>query len=315
MQQHHPITRLQQLEKTLNQLVVGKPTEIRLALTCLLARGHLLLEDLPGAGKTTLAKGLARLLGLDTARIQFTADMLPSDITGAMIYQPATQAFVLQRGAVFTHILLADEINRASPKCQSALLEAMEERQVSIEGQTLPLPQPFFVIATQNPSEQYGTYPLPESQLDRFLFRLSLGYMDEAAEITVLAGQDRGQLLENLSAMLDTETLLQLQTQSEQITVSPAIARYVRHLLQATRDSETFLHGLSTRAGMAMVRAAQAYALLHNDNAVYPEHIQAVFAPIALHRLTPKGHLAGDSVADTRQTLVAELMQQVAIGR
>lgn len=309
------LSHLHELETTLNYLVVGKSTQIRLALTCLLARGHLLLEDLPGAGKTTLAKGMATLLGLETSRIQFTADMLPSDITGAMIYQPATQEFVLQRGAVFTNILLADEINRASPKCQSALLEAMEEHQVSIEGQTLALEQPFFVIATQNPSEQYGTYPLPESQLDRFLFRLSLGYMDEAAEISVLSGQNRGQMLNNLSAMLDASTLLALQNDVARVNVSPAIAKYVRDLLQATRDSEVFLHGLSTRAGMAMVRAAQAYAMLHGEKAVFPEHIQAVFAPIALHRLTPKGHLAGESVADTRQTLVAELMEQVAIGR
>lgn len=309
------LNRLHELENTLNQLIVGKSTQVRLALTCLLAQGHLLLEDLPGAGKTTLAKGMATLLGLETSRIQFTADMLPSDITGAMIYQPATQAFVLQRGAVFTHILLADEINRASPKCQSALLEAMEERQVSIEGKTLPLDKPFFVIATQNPSEQYGTYPLPESQLDRFLFRLSLGYMDEAAEISVLSGQNREHMLTDLKPMLDQQALLQLQEAVAHITVSPAIAQYVRDLLQATRDSEAFLHGLSTRAGMAMVRAGQAYAMLHKESAVYPEHIQAVFAPIALHRLTPKGHLAGESVADTRQTLISELMESVAINR
>lgn len=303
------------LETKLNSIVVGKPTQVRLALVCLLARGHLLLEDLPGAGKTTLAKSMAALLGLQTSRIQFTADMLPSDITGAMIYQPATQKFVLQRGAVFTNILLADEINRASPKCQSALLEAMEERQVSIEGKTLLLEKPFFVIATQNPSEQYGTYPLPESQLDRFLFRLSLGYMDEVAEIAVLSGQDRGQLLDKLTPILSGEAILQLQDAATQITVSPAIAQYVRDLLHATRSSELFLHGLSTRAGMATVRAAQAYAFISGENAVYPEHIQAVFAPIALHRLTPKGHLAGQNVADTRQNLIDELMEKVAIRR
>ncbi len=303
------------LENQLNQVVVGKTAQIRLALVCLLARGHLLLEDLPGAGKTTLAKGMATLLGLDTARIQFTADMLPSDITGAMIYRPEKQQFVLQRGAVFTHILLADEINRASPKCQSALLEAMEERQVSIEGKTLALEQPFFVIATQNPVEQYGTYPLPESQLDRFLFRLSLGYMDERAEISVLSGQDRGQLLDRLSPLFNAAALLKLQAAVMQVQVSPAIAQYVRDLLHATRESEHFLHGLSTRAGMAMVRAAQAYAFLNDQQVVYPEHIQAVFTPIALHRLTPKGHLAGQSVADTRQLLVSDLMERVAIRR
>ncbi len=310
-----PLNQFRILENQLNQIVVGKPSQVRLTLVCLLAGGHLLLEDLPGAGKTTLAKALAKLLGLDTARIQFTADMLPSDITGAMIYQPATQKFVLQRGPVFTHILLADEINRASPKCQSALLEAMEENQVSIEGRTQTLKQPFFVIATQNPSEQYGTYPLPESQLDRFLFRLSLGYMDEAAELSVLAGDNRAGLLDKLQPQLDVNTLLKLQATSRQVKLSPAIVQYVRDLLQATRDSEHFLHGLSTRAGMAMVRAAQAYALLEGGQAVYPEHVQAVFAPIALHRLTPKGHLAGQSVADTRMTLLNALMEQVAIQR
>lgn len=309
------IQQLHALENQLNAIVVGKKDAIRLALVCLLARGHLLLEDLPGAGKTTLAKGMAILLGLKTSRIQFTADMLPSDITGAMIYQPATQKFVLQKGAVFTNILLADEINRTSPKCQSALLEAMEERQVSIEGRTLPLEKPFFVIATQNPAEQYGTYPLPESQLDRFLFRVSLGYMDEQAEISVLSGQDRGQMLDTLQPMLTLEALLQLQDATTRITVSPAIAKYVRDLLEATRHSEAFLHGLSTRAGMAMVRAAQAYAFMAGEKSVYPEHIQRVFSPIALHRLTPKGHLAGQSVADTRLTLVNELMHSVAIRR
>lgn len=310
------INPLHALEKQLNEIVVGKQEQIRLALVCLLARGHLLLEDLPGAGKTTLAKSLSILLGLDNVRIQFTADMLPSDITGAMIYQPATQQFVLQKGPVFTNVLLADEINRASPKCQSALLEAMEEHQVSIEGRTLPLDEPFFVIATQNPVEQYGTYPLPESQLDRFLFRLSLGYMDEAAEVSILSGQDRGQWLDGLSAMIDADSIIDLQKAASQtIMVSPAIAQYIRDLLVATRHSETFLHGLSTRAGIAMVRASQAYALMSGHASVYPEHVQAVFAPIALHRLTPKGHLAGQSVADTRQTLVTELMESVAIRR
>ncbi len=306
---------LHALEKQLNNIVVGKKEQIRLALVCLLARGHLLLEDLPGSGKTTLAKSMAALLGLDTSRIQFTADMLPSDITGAMIYQPATQRFVLQRGAVFTNILLADEINRASPKCQSALLEVMEEQQVTIEGKTLAIKKPFFVIATQNPVEQFGTYPLPESQLDRFLFRLSLGYMNQQAEVAVLSGVDRSQMLSKLKPMLDTDSILQLQQASTQVTVSPAIARYVCDLLHATRSSEVFLHGLSTRAGMATVRAGQAYALMHGDSVVYPEHIQAVFPPIAMHRLTPKGHLAGQSVADTRETLVHELMNAVAIRR
>lgn len=300
---------LRNLETRLNTLIVGKPLQIRLALVCLLARGHLLLEDLPGAGKTTLAKSLAALTGLDNNRIQFTADMLPSDITGAMIYQPSTQKFVLQRGAIFTNILLADEINRASPKCQSALLEAMEERQVSIEGRTIELPSPFFVIATQNPTEQYGTYPLPESQLDRFLFRLSLGYMDAEAEIKVLSGNYDNDRLAQLTALISQQDLLHYQQQAEAVTASEAVAKYVQALLQTSRDSENFIHGLSTRAGLALVRAAKAYALMAGDTAVYPEHVQAVFPHVAMHRLVPK---AGDS-AVTRQTLVQQLLEQTVI--
>lgn len=300
---------LKQLEQTLNTIIVGKPLQIRLALTCLLARGHLLLEDLPGAGKTTLAKALSALTGLSNNRIQFTADMLPSDITGAVIYQPATQKFTLQRGPVFTHILLADEINRASPKCQSALLEAMEERQVSIEGKSLPLEQPFFVIATQNPTEQYGTYPLPESQLDRFLFRLSLGYMDADSEVAVLSGQSRNEMLSTLSPIVSDGALSDYQQSVTQVKVSPAIARYVQALLQASRESEDFLHGLSTRAGLAMVNAAQAFAFISEENAVYPEHIQAVFTAVAGHRLIPK---AGDN-AHTRQTLLQQLIDNTTI--
>lgn len=300
---------LQQLEKTLNQVIVGKPQQLRLALTCLLARGHLLLEDLPGSGKTTLAKALAALTNLANHRIQFTADMLPADITGAMIYQPAKQQFVLQRGPVFTHVLLADEINRASPKCQSALLEAMEEHQVSIEGRTLTLKAPFFVIATQNPTEQYGTYPLPESQLDRFLFRLSLGYLNAQAEMCVLSGNDRRQLLTQLTPLIDRDTLLEHQQRVESIVVSTAIAKYVQALLQASRNSVDFIHGLSTRAGVSLVRAGQAFAYLAGESAVYPEHIQAVFPAVATHRLVPK---SGDT-EQTRDRLVQQLVEQTVI--
>lgn len=300
---------LKQLENSLNTLIIGKPQQVRLALVCLLAGGHLLLEDLPGSGKTTLAKSLAVLTGLSNNRVQFTADMLPADITGAVIYQPATQKFVLQKGPIFTHILLADEINRASPKCQSALLEAMEERQVSIEGRTLPLEQPFFVIATQNPTEQYGTYPLPESQLDRFLFRLSLGYMDEQSEIAVLSGQDRNQLLADLRPLISQNDLLHHQRKRDEITVSPAIAKYVQALLQQSRQSQDFIHGLSTRAGMALVRSAQAFAYLAGEKAVYPEHIQAVFPAVATHRLVPK---SSDN-RETRDRLVRDLLEKTVI--
>lgn len=300
---------IKSLEQTLNTVIVGKSQQVRLALVCLLARGHLLLEDLPGSGKTTLAKSLAALTGLSNNRVQFTADMLPADITGALIYQPATQKFNLQRGPIFTHILLADEINRASPKCQSALLEGMEEKQVSIEGRTLPLDNPFFVIATQNPTEQYGTYPLPESQLDRFLFRLSLGYMDSQSEIAVLTGQHRDRLLKTLRPLISREELLHHQNQTESITVSPAIGKYVQALLQQSRQSQDFIHGLSTRAGMALVRAAQAFAYLAQEKAVYPEHIQAVFPAIATHRLVPK---SGDN-RETRDRLVKNLIEQTVI--
>lgn len=308
-------TALNQLENALNQVIVGKPNEVRLALTCLLARGHLLLEDLPGAGKTTLAKTLALLLGLDNQRIQFTADMLPADITGAMIYQPGTQSFSLQKGPIFTNVLLADEINRASPKCQSALLEAMEENQVSIEGQTLLLDAPFFVIATQNPIEQYGTYPLPESQLDRFLFRLSLGYLDEATEIAVLVGEKRRDMLKNLTPVIDKNTLLDYQAAVDNVAISVPIAGYIRDLLAESRNSGVFLHGLSTRAGMALVQAAKAYAFLDGKQHVLPEHVQRVFPFVAMHRLTPKGRLNDGSSAQTQAALVHDLLETVAIKR
>jgi len=307
----HPLITL---EQSLNAIIVGKPKQIRLALVCLLAQGHLLLEDLPGSGKTTLAKALAILLGLDHHRVQFTADMLPSDITGAMIYRPTTQSFTLLRGPVFTNILLADEINRASPKCQSALLEAMEENQVSIEGETLTLGKPFFVIATQNPVEQYGTYPLPESQLDRFLFRLMLGYMDEAAELAVLSGDRRHELLPTLKPVLDHSMLLSYQKAVTTISTSEAIVRYIRILLQASRESESFIHGLSTRAGIVLLRAAQAFAFINQDGAVYPEHVQAVFPAIATHRLKPKGNIGiENSIPETQALLVQQLLEQVNI--
>ncbi|MGY0398434.1 MAG: AAA family ATPase [Ostreibacterium sp.] len=300
---------LKQLEKTLNTIIVGKKQQIRLALVCLLARGHLLMEDLPGSGKTTLAKALAALTRCDNNRIQFTADMLPSDITGALIYQPATQKFVMRRGPVFTHFLLTDEINRASPKCQSALLEAMEERQVSIEGHTLPLDNPFFVIATQNPTEQFGTYPLPESQLDRFLFRISLGYMDADAEIAVLSGQRRDNMLLSLSPMVSVKQLLSYQAAVSAISVSPAIAKYVQALLRASRENKDFLHGLSTRAGLALVRGAQAFAFMVEEKTVYPEHIQSVFMAVASHRLVSK---AGDN-PQTRYLLLKKLLDNTVI--
>lgn len=270
-------------------LILGKSRTIRLAFAGLLAGGHLLLEDLPGVGKTTLAHTLARLCGLDFRRVQFTSDMLPADMLGVSIWEREQQRFTFQRGPVFTQVLLADEINRATPKTQSALLEAMEERQVSIDGVTHLLPQPFFVIATQNPSYQIGTFPLPESQLDRFLLRLELGYPDAAAERQLLAHGDRRSALQDLQPCLNAADLSELHRQSATVHAAPALLDYVQTLLTASRHTPRFQHGLSPRAGLALLACARAWALLDARTAVLPEDVQAVFPAVARHRL----HLAG----------------------
>lgn len=269
----------------LSSIVVGKKEAIRLSLVCLLARGHLLLEDLPGSGKTTLAKAFAATLGLDYRRIQFTADLLPADVLGFSTMQPNSHELRFHRGPVFTQLLLADEINRASPKSQSALLEAMEERQVSIEHDTHRLDPLFFVIATQNPREQVGTFALPESQLDRFLMRLSLGYPEAEVEAAILRGQSRSDMLAETRPLLDKEDILALQAAAQAVFVSKAVALYVQHLLAHTRHSSLFKHGLSTRAGLALIAAARAYALTSGEQAVLPAHVQAVFPAVAWHRL------------------------------
>lgn len=277
---------LQALLQQLNGVLVGKPQQVRQSLCCLLAGGHLLIEDVPGVGKTTLAQALALSLGLDFARVQFTPDLMPSDLSGVSVYDRQSQSFVFHQGPLFSQVLLADEINRASPKTQSALLEAMEEKQVSIDGASRPLPQPFFVIATQNPLEQLGTYALPESQLDRFLMRLSLGYPDRAAERALLKGQDRRAVLAHLPSVISPAQLVQLQQAVLTVHASDALLDYLQNLIEATRSGQWFAQGLSPRAGIAILKAAKAHAFIDQRDYVAPDDIQAIFAICASHRLT-----------------------------
>ncbi|MCE1250789.1 MAG: AAA family ATPase [Comamonadaceae bacterium] len=289
----------------LNTVIVGKSLQIRDCVTCLLAGGHLLIEDVPGVGKTTLAHALARSFGLSFARVQFTADLMPSDLTGLSIYERGREGFVFHPGPVFTQVLLADEINRASPKTQSALLEAMEEKQVTIEGQTRALPQPFFVIATQNPLDQLGTFALPESQLDRFLMRIALGYPDRAAERLLLSGQDRRDLLDTLPALLTPQSLAALQQQVRAVHASDALLAYVQDLLDATRSGRWFVQGLSPRAGMALLRAAKARALIEGRDYVAPDDVQAICAQTMAHRLVPVGEAGRAAVAQVQAMVEA----------
>lgn len=270
------------------QIILGKPRQIRLAMACLLARGHLLIEDIPGVGKTTLAQTLARVLGLQFQRIQFTSDLLPADILGVSIFDQTRGGFQFHPGPIFAELVLADEVNRASPKSQSALLEAMEERQVTADGQTRPLPNPFFVIATQNPNYQVGTFPLPESQLDRFLMRIDLGYPHVSAERALLKEMDRRELLATLTPALVPADLLKLQNAVAHVQVSDALIDYVLALVQHTRENPLYREGLSPRAGLALRRCAQAWALIDGRNAVLPEDIQAVLAAVVTHRLQPE---------------------------
>jgi MoxR-like ATPase len=265
------------------EVLLGKEQQLRLALSCLLARGHLLIEDVPGVGKTTLAHLLARLLGLDYGRIQFTSDMLPADILGVSVYDREQGGFRFHPGPVFAQLVLADEINRATPKAQSALLEAMEEGQVTNEGVLHLLPRPFFVIATQNPQEQVGTFPLPESQLDRFLMRIELGYPDPRAERALLGGRDRRDWLAELMPLLDAERLLELQRAVTSVHVAPALLDYVQGLLEASR--EMLPTGLSPRAGLGLLAAARAWAFVIGRDMVIPEDVQAVFVAVAGHRI------------------------------
>ena len=276
---------LDEVSSRISEVILGKHIPIRLALACLLARGHLLIEDIPGVGKTTLAHALASTLGLQFSRIQFTSDLLPADILGISVYEQATGSFAFHPGPIFAQVVLADEVNRATPKTQSALLESMEELQVTMEGETRKLPDPFFVIATQNPTYQIGTFPLPESQLDRFLMRIHLGYPDTQAERALLAGQDRRRMLPNISPVLNPAQLVQLQTQLEKIHVSPALLDYVQVLLGYSRQAADFAMGLSPRAGLALLRAARAWAMLEGRDHILPDDIQMVLPSVVNHRL------------------------------
>ena len=276
--------RLQAMLVSINEIVLDKPEVVKLAVACLLANGHLLLQDLPGMGKTTLAHAIANHLGLSFNRVQFTSDMLPADILGISLYKTDTGTFEFKPGPIFCQLLLADEINRSSPKTQSALLEAMEERQVSQDGVTRKLPEPFFVIATQNPTQQSGVFILPESQLDRFLMCLSLGYPSVNAERELLLGKDRRQMLSQITPMLDTQSLQQAQAQAKDVYIADVVIDYLQRLVAKTRESRDY-HGLSTRGVLALKQAAQAFAYLGGYNEVTPEDIQAVFAAVVDHRL------------------------------
>ncbi|GGA71683.1 ATPase AAA [Arenimonas soli] len=290
-----------------NQLVLGKPREVRLAFTTLLAGGHLLIEDLPGLGKTTLARAMAATLGLEFQRMQFTSDLLPSDIIGVSIYDQAAREFRFHPGPVFTQLLLADEINRAPPRTQSALLEAMAEHQVTLDGTTHSLSQPFFVIATQNPVDLAGTFPLPDSQMDRFLLRLHLGYPDAGAEREMLAGADRRDLIAHSMPRLSADEVLALRTAVGNVHASDALVAYVQALLQESRRHPGVQVGLSPRAGLGLLRGARALALLDGRDHALPEDVQALFAAVSAHRLVP------ESEAEGRDSLAHGILRAVAV--
>lgn len=306
---------LRSLRETLSRVaeqagavVLGKDHQIRLALVCLIAGGHLLIEDLPGVGKTTLAHVLATTLGLRFNRVQFTSDLMPGDVLGGAVYNREDRRFEFHPGPIFAQLILADEINRATPKTQSALLEAMEEHQVTVEGETRPLPTPFFVIATQNPSYQVGTFPLPESQLDRFLMRIDLGYPHHTAERALLRGRDRRELLARLTPTMSPQELVAVQTRVPEIHVSDPLLDYLQALLEHTRYDSHFALGLSPRAGLALMRAAQGWALFAGRDYVIPEDLQAVLPHVVAHRLTPTG-MAGEG----GDQMVRRLLAAVAV--
>ncbi len=297
--------KLKALLDQLNTVVVGKAPQVRDCVACLLAGGHLLIEDVPGVGKTTLAHALARSFGLHFSRVQFTADLMPSDLSGVSIYERGKEAFVFHAGPIFAQVLLADEINRASPKTQSALLEAMEEKQVTVEGETRPLPSPFFVIATQNPHDQLGTFALPESQLDRFHMRISLGYPDRAAERELFSGADRRGMVDAMKNTLTPVDLQLLQQKVLQVHAAEPLLNYVQDLVAATRSGRWFLQGLSPRAGIAVIRAAKANAMLSGRDYVAPDDVQAVLPQTVAHRMIPVGDAGRGPIEQVRAMLEA----------
>ncbi len=289
-------------------IILGKTNQIELAVCCLIARGHCLIEDLPGVGKTTLSQSIARAFGLGFNRIQFTSDLLPADILGVSIFDPEQQTFRFHPGPVFAHFVLADEINRATPKTQSALLEAMEEKQITVEGATHRLEEPFYVIGTQNPLDQSGTFPLPESQLDRFMMKISLGYPDQAAERALLSGDNPRDLMHRLQPVVGVERFLAMQAAVDTIHCSEALLNYVQGLIQATRNPGLFVYGISPRAALATIHASKAWALMHGRAHVEPGDVQAVFGAIADHRLTP-----AEQHSHPTLDLVNELLDQIPI--
>jgi MoxR-like ATPase len=297
--------KLQALLDQLNTVIVGKPAQVRDCVACLLAGGHLLIEDVPGVGKTTLAHALSRSFGLQFSRVQFTADLMPSDLSGVSIFDRGKEAFVFHPGPIFTQVLLTDEINRASPKTQSALLEAMEEKQVTVEGETRALPTPFFVIATQNPHDQLGTFALPESQLDRFLMRISLGYPDRNAERELLNGADRRGMVDAMRNTLTPVDLQLLQQKVMQVHAADPLLTYVQDLVAATRSGRWFLQGLSPRAGIAVVRAAKAQAMLSGRDYVAPDDVQAILPQTIAHRLIPVGDAGRGPIEQVRAMMEA----------
>ena len=294
--------------EAVNTVILGKSRQVRLAVCCLVARGHCLIEDLPGVGKTTLSQSISHVFGLSFNRIQFTSDLLPADILGVSIFDPENQSFNFHPGPVFSNFLLADEINRATPKTQSALLEAMEEKQITVEGETHPLDAPFFVIGTQNPLDQSGTFPLPESQLDRFMMKIQLGYPDAEAEHALLSGSSPRERMHQLQPVISLERCLEIQSSVEDVHCADALLNYVQALLRATRHHGLFLYGLSPRAGLAVIRASRAWALMEGRNHVEPGDVQAVFGAIAEHRLTPSEQHSRSSLE-----LVEELVDHTPI--